>query len=198
MNAIEVDQKTEEEIMNAAQELRRSCGISEGERHFDICSMLDELRGVYPESFDYEVIPDKNMPDRVEAYYQHGVLYFRESIFDAAAWRPPQKIWDYVAAKKSLSYAQRARFTIAHELGHFALHSDNKYFRRKRRLPRDESRCSEEQANFFAAHLLISLPALEEVYKNGWLDTEYVSKKFRVSSSCAKATIAHYSKSLID
>lgn len=100
---------------------------------------------------NYVRVPDEEMPDD-EAYYDPSdrILYLRESTFCAAS-----AAWRYTKSER-----RRARFTIAHEIGHVVLgHTANIRFRgttaevAEKLVPR--IRKEEGDANRFAAAFLV-------------------------------------------
>lgn len=88
----------------------------------------------------------------------------------------------------------RKRFTIAHELGHYALHlslTDGEFIDRDADLFREEesgalpdnSRLQEIQANQFAAALLMPDPLVRKAYHAGITDLQSLARFFNVSES---------------
>lgn len=73
----------------------------------------------------------------------------------------------------------RARFTIAHEIGHFVLH-DEVALTRSSQSKHEPFRDSEWQADCFAAELLAPIEACKE-----YLKIEDIMNNFGISYSCA-------------
>lgn len=61
-------------------------------------------------------------------------------------------------------YSEKKRFSIAHELGHFFLHIGNKSTYVATRNGENSNLQEEEEANFFAANLLMPDEMIERVY----------------------------------
>ncbi|EOQ79129.1 TPA: ImmA/IrrE family metallo-endopeptidase [Pseudomonas aeruginosa] len=89
----------------------------------------------------------------------------------------------WVMKVNSLHHPNRQRFTIAHELGHFALHTssssdfvDRNFFRNNDTSP------METEANRFASELLMPEQEFREQVKTLAGDIESLSKHFKVST----------------
>lgn len=94
---------TDEEIEKRATSLRKALGI-EGQLRPDMMTVIQKTKHSF-KKFGYLRVPDDDMPD-AEAQWDSdkGILSLRESVFRAMQRDEP-----------------RARMTVAHELGHFAL-----------------------------------------------------------------------------
>ena len=85
----------------------------------------------------------------------------------------------------------RQRFTIAHEIGHYILHDHNineeVYFRKDISWPHDnvEKVMSEQEANWFAASLLMPREAIKLYWKD-LRDISDLADQFRVSISVVR------------
>lgn len=86
----------------------------------------------------------------------------------------------------------RKRFTIAHEIGHYLLHSkdilhydleelDKVYFRAKSILSREET-----EANFFAAEILMPDSLIDKCIDSGINSVEELAKFFEVSEEAMR------------
>ena len=113
-----MSQLEDEDIENAARRLRTQLGI-DGQLRPDMITVIIKLkdRGLIK---NYMRVPDHKMPDD-EAYFDsvEGLLYLRESTFCAA-----NAMFSYSDQER-----RRARFTIAHEVGHVALGHQGRRFR---------------------------------------------------------------------
>jgi len=106
---------------------------------------------------------------------------FAEPGIDGAFIRGKKTIY----VNKNASY-QRQSFTIAHEIGHFLLHDDKQQetFYRKEMIHLDSDKEQEQEANWFAASLLIPRELLIEYY--GSLSSiQKVASAFMVSNSAS-------------
>lgn len=126
--------------------LRTKLGL-EKVLHFPILHFLENVLPQIDPSFFLEVVEDKNMPG-IQAEYipQENVIRVRQSVYDAAVagfW------W--------------ARFTLAHELGHYYYHDERSVHYAVldfgQRVPPDFD--PERQANVFAAELLVPINLIE-------------------------------------
>ena len=110
--------------------------------------------------------------------------------------RIPAKPFDEkrVIALNRNDYATRKRFTIAHELGHFLLHcgdTNDFYERYKKGLDRGQRDIEENEANHFAAELLMPKSAVQQVVQeNRCRDIDdmvcAIEKTFIVSPKAAR------------
>lgn len=127
----------------------------------DITKFIETLSN--DSDFNYEILEDKDLPNvYAETDINTGEIRIRESV--------------YIGAVKGIS---RDRFTIAHELGHFFLHTKNV------RLCRNEDKVKiyedpEWQANVFAAEFLAPSDKIES------LTIKQITEKFNVSKDVAK------------
>lgn len=127
------------DIRRFTQKVRHFLGVSA--LNFPITKILDLLtRG--DEKFNYNIVPDDELPMNVHACWDPSeyVMYIKESVYDGAC-----------------EGKGRDRMTLAHELGHYLLHTDQ-YPKMCRAFSRHEIRAfesSEWQAKAFAAELLL-------------------------------------------
>lgn len=87
---------------------------------------------------------------------------------------------DFIIKLSHATSPKRDIFTIAHELGHFVLHSDfgNKKIRAQRS---DDSSLPEKEANSFAASFLMPRDKVEEVYNRLHGNISKLAQEFNVS-----------------
>ena len=83
----------------------------------------------------------------------------------------------------------RARFTTAHELGHWAMHTNIPLARAKRGDGTPAFRLAEPQANQFAAEFL-----MPECFINAWDDEDDLMKRFGVSWEAARNRLCYLHK----
>jgi len=107
-----------------------------------------------------------------------------------------------ISYNKNESNLGRKRFTIAHELGHYILHSDKPLFIDKtpKVMFRNSASSSGEQlqereANHFAAALLMPIKLIKEEIDNAPENVtnpiEYLAKKFKVSEQAMTFRLAN-------
>ena len=158
-----------EKIHNLARAIRimnADC-IDESGR-IDIMAVL-EFNNIH-----YSYKPDEEMGQILGLTMSNGDIFLRESIGDGAI------IGD-----------GRSRFTVAHELGHYAMHKDHIGLARPVSSSTKVYCNAEWQANEFAGALL--LPN-ELIIKNGHLSVEQLADKFGVSIECAQTRINKLNK----
>lgn len=94
----------------------------------------------------------------------------------------------------------RARFSVAHEIGHAVLHADKlvqltridhqrRAMLRSDAVPTPPFRDSEWQANAFAGAVLMPAPGLEFLFLRGRLTVRDLSNMYKVSFACAERRI---------
>lgn len=86
------------------------------------------------------------------------------------------------------------RFTMAHELGHLFLHNEEKEILFRNRVPHDQNTIKEQQANEFAASLLVPLWLLEPIVSSG---KQYTGNKLSELFQVSKGTIGFQLKKLL-
>ena len=132
--------------------------------------MLEMLR-VFGEKAHFEVVEDNLLgDDDARTYPDHGKIVLCESVYDRAARGDP-----------------RARFTMAHELGHLALHRNISFARANPKSPPKIYQNSEWQADVFASHLLMPAPLLKD-----YIRQEDVMRDFNVSFSAANTRLRKF------
>ena len=82
---------------------------------------------------------------------------------------------------------RRQRFTIAHELGHFIFHKNNKSLEKDLIFFRDETNNKEErEANDFASELLMPEKMVKAYIKEGYNTIQLLADKFDLSTSAVR------------
>jgi hypothetical protein len=140
--------RSNDNIESAARHLRMKLGIDDQPRP-DMTTVIVKLkdRGLIK---NYVRVPDADMP-KDEACFDSAerLLYIRESTFCAAS-----AMYTFSAGER-----RRARFTIAHEIGHIALGHDGTLHRGAtsglaKKLGREAAQ-NEREADRFAAAFLV-------------------------------------------
>lgn len=90
----------------------------------------------------------------------------------------------FVISVATFTGAERNRFTIAHELGHYVLHSGRG--QRRIKAARFGSHRAEWEANWFAAAFLMPGADFKTTYKRHDGDLEAVAARYLVSSKAAE------------
>lgn len=165
INNFVVPPRSQDEIERATQMFRNSAGQADGP--LDMAQILE-----LSDAFGFETSIDEESADRgYEAYYDPSegkVLHLPESVYEDACNGLP-----------------RARFTIAHELGHFALgHCATLARVKDQTIPAYMT--SEWQANAFAAALLMPRQA---IYKHQLFSPDSLAQYFNVSLEAAKVRL---------
>ena len=94
---------TDEEMEDRARALRKSIGL-ENQAFLDMMTVIQKIKATY-KRFGYLRVPDVKMPEAEGQWdADEGVIHLRESVFCGMQRREP-----------------RARWTVAHEIAHFAL-----------------------------------------------------------------------------
>lgn len=126
-----------------------------------------------------------NLPIKISKIAEMLDLTLKEGIF-----KDPDVVGAYDKASKTIyvsasdSYSRKA-FTIAHEMGHFILHEDKKqetFFRKDIILSDKEQRTVEQEANYFAANLLMPRGTLTRYFRLV-RDAKHLADIFGVSHS---------------
>jgi len=108
-----------------------------------------------------------------------------------ATYETPSKF--VILVDDSESYV-RQRFTAAHEIGHFVLHKDQiKNGVTDNYLLRSDgfSTLSEQQANRFAADLLMPFPLVEKLINSGIKDLPALARELQVSEIAMAIRLGH-------
>lgn len=98
------------DIRNVAEFLRRMIGVS-SDRPLNVTKSLDILTFQFSRyGFNYQILPDSSpifeKGEEAKTDVVSGMIYIKESVFQEASHK---------------RYC-RAKFTIAHEIGHFVMH----------------------------------------------------------------------------
>lgn len=135
--------------------------------------LLYEMLCIFDEKARFEVIEDQQMgDDDARTYPDHGLILLRESVYNGAACG-----------------SGRARFTLAHELGHLVLHQGVSFNRVNPDAPPKIFRNSEWQSDVFSSHLLMPTHLV-----SGYRDPEVVARDFGVSYWAAEIRLAKIKK----
>ncbi len=126
-----------------------------------------------------------NLPIKISKIAEMLKLTLKEGEF-----KDPDVVGAYDKASKTIYVAEhdpyvRKAFTIAHEMGHFILHTDKEretFFRKDIVLSDKEERTVEQEANYFAANLLMPRGTLTRYYKLV-SDARHLADIFGVSHS---------------
>jgi Zn-dependent peptidase ImmA (M78 family) len=161
----------DEEIEQRARDLRLVLGIDD-QAQPDIMTVIVKLKHL-GRIKNYERVPNDQMPEDEAAFDSEGrILLIRESVF--------------CAANNQISQA-RARWTIAHEIGHMALGhkrtrhrnvSDRSIDRISAPIVRDEAQAHRFAAAFLAPYHLADSP-IE-------LSVEQIASRFNISRPAAE------------
>jgi Zn-dependent peptidase ImmA (M78 family) len=157
--------KSEQFIRALARDLRRLLSIDH-EYAPDLLKALHHLNNVYPR-FKLKVVQDDDLPDaEAKAYCKACILKVRAGILNAISrYGDP-----------------RARWTIAHELGHIALQHPRGLFRMRPEQPiSSEDEELENEADIFASEFLIPSHLAGPCRRPGEIAT-----RFQVSIGAAK------------
>jgi Zn-dependent peptidase ImmA (M78 family) len=173
-SASKVIRKSRSLIREVARDHRRRLSI-DGQHVPDLNQVLIVFKSHFPH-FKLKAIPDTRFP-YMEAWVncRTWTMYVRESVLEAIKYGN-----------------KRARFSIAHELGHLALGHTRSYFRRRpgAYVP-PAVRTAEREANAFATEFLIPVH-LAQKYRTA----EEIAATFRVSLSAAKRRIRELRREL--
>lgn len=161
------------QIRKDTYQLRKMLNLDQTE-FFPIMHVLENILPLIYPDFHIEAVEDNELPGRMaETTPEQWVIRVKQSVYTATcngdAW---------------------ARMIMAHELGHFILHSSQNtafaYVEKGSRLPPDFD--PERQADIFAAELLIPYHLIKgkNVYQ--------IKKHFGVSQSAAEAQLRQAAK----
>lgn len=126
-------------IDDLVDNLRGHYGLS-GKAYFPVVDLLEQVMSNKLRMFDVEIVSRSNMPSEYATTSQDGrLLKIREDTYI-----------------KACSGEGRARFTLAHELGHMVMHCCGvEVFALSSGEHIPSYRHSEKQANYFAASILM-------------------------------------------
>ncbi|MBQ6686380.1 MAG: ImmA/IrrE family metallo-endopeptidase [Firmicutes bacterium] len=157
-----------QKIRDIAYNFRKILGI-ENELYIDILRILEMI--LVPMGLDFEIVPVSEMDEEAVTYPQESRIVLREDVY-----------------LKAMEGNGRARYTIAHEIGHAIMHlSDRISFARGiEAVPIYMD--PEWQADVFAAELLIPKHLVGE------LDVKEVVSKCGVSNQAARIQLSKYKK----
>ncbi|OBX73763.1 hypothetical protein A9308_00710 [Moraxella atlantae] len=161
---VRVSPRSKKSICGLARALRQKVAQAKDDQALDLCKLIElVLPKATNNKFEF-VIKNYGYMGNTEAAMSPDSMkmYIREDVYEALHADDP-----------------RARFTIAHEIGHFILH-DGVALGRDNGSPHKIFEDSEWQANVFAAELLAPLDCCVG------LDVEDVMEIFCVSRSCAQ------------
>ena len=153
--------KSRNEIKTFANKFRKIFGLNK-EARFPIIEFIEWLMPQIDEKFDLEIVEVSELP------YTYAVTYPDESRMVIR-----RDVYDDVCEDQG-----RARFTVAHELGHYWYHGDLGFARSEERP--EAYRDPEWQANVFAAELLIPFELTKD------MSVDEIAEKCKVSKQCAK------------
>lgn len=134
-----------------------------------------------------------NLPINITKIASTLGLTLKEGIF-----ADDEVVGAYDKASKTIYVAEadpyfRKAFTIAHEMGHFMLHEEKEketFFRKDVILSDKEDRIEEQEANYFAANLLMPKGTLIR-YLRLTKDSNYLADIFGVSHSAMALRLKH-------
>jgi Zn-dependent peptidase ImmA (M78 family) len=152
------------EIRATAEQLRRDLGIQD-QHAPDLAHLLNRLHEVFPK-FKLKVVKDTDLPNmEAKAYTNACILKVRDGIMNALR-----------------TYGDvRARFTVAHELGHLMLgHPGNQPRPRPKREFDAPLSILESEANTFASEFLMPSELIDRKFSN-----DRISRLFQVSIEAA-------------
>ena len=155
-------------IVKLTQDFRKSLGYKKDEP-IDVLWVLEyAMREMFKRyNFDFVVKPIEEMSEH--AYTDSDKIYIREDIYDRA-----------------FNGEGRDRFTIAHEIGHYILHTGSEMVRFHRIYPGDNVKPyedSEWQADSFAGEFLCPAQSIKG------MDAQDVAAKYGISIKAANAQL---------
>ena len=126
-------------IIKMVREIKEIMGADD-DLFFPVTYFLENVLPLIDNEFQYEYVDKKEMPNGTYAFYnpKTNKMTIREDVYEGAC--------------KGIG---RDRFTIAHEIGHYFLHSDELVVARNEDSIYKAYIDPEWQANKFAAELLI-------------------------------------------
>lgn len=160
---VRVSPRSKKSICGLARALRQKVAQAEDDQALDLCKLIElVLPKATNNKFEF-VIKNYGYMGNTEAAMAPDSMkmYIREDVYEALHADDP-----------------RARFTIAHEIGHFILH-DGMALGRDNGSPHKIFEDSEWQANVFGAELLAPLEGCRGLCIDG------IMEKYDVSRQCA-------------
>lgn len=154
-------------LRNIASEIRKFCN-SENEYYFDVLFFLEIILPTIDKNFEFICLPKCEMPQIYgNTCPEKHRIYIREDVYLGA-----------------IENNGRDRFTIAHEISHYILHSkDNLMLARTASISKIPAYYQIEwQANTLAGEILVYVPLIK---KNN-LSIQEISEKCAVSKTVAK------------
>ena len=160
------------EIGTIADGIRENLGLEESPL-FPVIEVIEKLFSDRLELVQFEVFTFEDMGD-AEGYTcpQGNFIRLREDVYEKACYGDG-----------------RARFTAAHELGHFVLHTNSPLARTRRDDGTAPFRLAEPQANQFAAELL-----MPRKFVRGISDVRQLMDTHQVSCEAAQNRIRYAMK----
>ncbi len=157
-------------IFQLTQHFRKILGYKPDEP-VDILSVLEHAMPIIfkKDGFDFEIKSKGDMVDHAYTDPNTGKIYIREDIYELA-----------------YNGEGRDRFTIAHEIGHYILHTNPRMARYPRIYPGDDVKPyedSEWQADAFAGEFLCPCQTIQG------MTPKQVAEKYGVSVPAAKTQL---------
>jgi putative toxin-antitoxin system antitoxin component (TIGR02293 family) len=166
-----VERQNFESIKRLAHGLRHRFGV-ESEHAPNIADILTTLKKLFPK-VKIQIVPDSNLPiAEALADWRTQTILLKESLFGALE-----------------NADARARFTVAHELGHlFLRHEGARYRATTKRFVFAVERQQEWEAHIFAAEFLAPAHLVSQ-YKSA----DEIAQRFQVSLELAKLRLEELS-----
>lgn len=139
MSILVANPMSRKNIRTIANTIREITNLN-NEFYFPVVRFIEEVLVIIDKEFNYVILNDQDMPANTYAQYNasSNEMLIRESVYNGA-----------------ISDIGRDRFTLAHEIGHYILHSDV-VFSRVDNKNQVKTYCDPEwQADAFAGELLI-------------------------------------------
>lgn len=176
----------------------------------NMCKILKEISGLSADEllkkYNISSTPPIDLKNLLERIGVSSYPYDFSKVEKLAGYEPNTIIGAAISTEDNLDimYAKnmsenRVRFTIAHELAHCCLHSDNLKIKHiELRLDKDASP-REMNANIFAEELLIPQKSLNAIYDKLYVPTlSVLSEIFKVSTNVMRARLGHLKMSFVD
>lgn len=166
--AIRVPPRSTEKIREAALAFRRNLDIDAA--WFPLIEVIEHVLPRVFDDFTLDILTEREMRD----IYGAGTAAMTTPATKRIELR--EDVYDQLHLNEG-----RARFTVAHELGHLFLHQSGGLARTQRAPPMKIYESAEWQADMFAAELLIPLQHAEQC-----VNVDQVMKVFGVSRQAAE------------